>query len=245
MTSVTASHCSREPGKWNAAARLAADRGVDRQRHPHVHGIADRPTDQCMWSVHRPGESIAFGGREQDVFLDVVEVLVRQARLLLGERCIRLRLGVGLEGAEIVLEPGDERDVADRLLGRDRIEEVPEHASVDVAVLLLGGATRPGGEEDVRRGRSTHRCGDGVGVLEIRDERRDSLVEPVRAAAEASDLPTVDRRRRARFPPLMPVTPAMSARPLTSFHPRGRPGRGRDRARLVRPRSLARARGRR
>ena len=33
-----------------------------------------------------------------------------------------------------------------------------------------------------------------------------------------------DRRRRARFPPLMPVTPTMSARPLTSFHPRGRLG---------------------
>src|SRR4029079_17869684 len=85
--------------------------------------------------------------------------------------------------------------------GRDRIEEVPEHASVDVAVLLLGGATRPGCEEDVRRGRATHRFGNCVGVLEIRDERRDSLVEAVRVTAESRDVPTVRQETACNVSP--------------------------------------------
>ena len=38
-------------------------------------------------------------------------------------------------------------------------------------VLGLGGATRPGREEDVRRGRAADRGGDRVGVLEVGGER--------------------------------------------------------------------------
>ena len=128
MTSVIASHCSREPGKWKPRPVSRQIARVDGERHAHVHGVAERPADHRVRPVHRPGEAVALRGGEEDVLLDVVEVLVRQAGLLLGERRIRLGLGVGLEGAEIVLEAGDERDVADGLSARERIEEVAEHA---------------------------------------------------------------------------------------------------------------------
>ena len=53
------------------------------------------------------------------------------------------------------------------------------------------GATRPGREEDVRRGGAAHGRGDRVSVLEIGGQRGDSLVETVRATAQARDLPAV------------------------------------------------------
>ena len=114
MTSVTASHCSREPGKWNPPPGLATDRRVDGERHAHVHRVAERPADQRVRPVHRPGEAVALGSGEEHVLLHVVEVLVGQARLILRERRVRLSLGVRLERPEVVLEPGDERDVARR-----------------------------------------------------------------------------------------------------------------------------------
>ena len=75
-----------------AAAGLAADRRVDGERHAHVHRVAERPADQRVRPVHGPREPVALGGGEEDVLLDVVEVLVRQAGLILGERRVRLGL---------------------------------------------------------------------------------------------------------------------------------------------------------
>ncbi len=80
-------------------------------------------------------------------------------------------LRVGLERAEIVLQPGDESDVLDRLLGAGRVEQVLEHAPVDVDVLGLGRAALPGREEDVRRGGAAHGCGDRAGVQQIGGQR--------------------------------------------------------------------------
>ena len=138
VTSVTASHCSCEPGKWKPRPGLPADGRVDRERHPHVHRIPESPADQRVRPVHRPRESVALRRSEEDVLLHVVEVLERQARLIFGERRVRLNRGVRLERPEIVLEPGDERDVANGLLGGGRIEQVLQHAAVDIDVLGLG-----------------------------------------------------------------------------------------------------------
>ena len=41
-------------------------------------------------------------------------------------------------------------DVANRLLAGGRVQEIPEHAAVDLTVLGLGRTARPGREEDVR-----------------------------------------------------------------------------------------------
>ena len=75
--------------------------------------------------MHRPREPVALGRGEEDVLLHVVEVLVRQAGLLLGERRVRLHLGVRLERPEIVLEPGHE------------CQQYADEASRNTSVLLL------------------------------------------------------------------------------------------------------------
>ena len=194
VTSVTASHCSREPGKWNPRPVSRQIAAVDGERHPHVHRVAERPADQRVRTMHRPGEAVALGGREEHVLLDVVEVLVRQARLLLRERRVRLGLRVRLERPEVVLEPGDQRDVSDGPLAGDGVEQVPEHAPVDVAVLRLGRAARPRREEHVGRCGAAHRGRDRVGVLEIRAERCDPLVDVL---AGRRQRPGPPNRRRA------------------------------------------------
>jgi hypothetical protein len=141
--------------------------------------------------MHRPCESVPLRRGEEDVLLDVVEVLVRKTRLRLRERGVGLRLGVRLEGPEVVLEPGDERDVPYGLLACGCVEEVLEHAAVDVAVLRLGGAPRPRREEDVGRCRAAHGLGDGLGVLEVSDHGRDALVDAFGVTAQAGDVPAV------------------------------------------------------
>ena len=84
--------------------------------------------------------------------------------------------------------------MAHGLLGAGRVEQVLQHAAVDVAVLGLGRATLPGREEDVRRRGAAHGRGDRVGVLEVGGERRDPLVETVGATAQARDLPAVGQQ---------------------------------------------------
>src|SRR6266542_6769703 len=91
------------PRKAEATTGLTTDGAVDGERDAHVHGITEGPADQRVWPVHRPCESVPLGSLEEDVLLDVVEVLVRQARLLLRERRVRLRLRVCLEWPEVVL----------------------------------------------------------------------------------------------------------------------------------------------
>src|SRR5581483_4118087 len=122
---------------------------------------------------------------------DVVEVLVGQPRLLLAERRVGLHLRVRLERPEVVLQPGDERDVANRPFGGGRVEEVLEHAPVDLAVLRLGRAARPGREEDVRGRGPAHGGGDRLAVLQVGDERGDAAVGVLRPAAEPGHLPSV------------------------------------------------------
>ena len=62
------------------------------------------------------------------------------------------------------------------------------------------GAARPGRIEDVRRRRAAHRAGDCVRVLEVCDERRDALVEILRAAAEARHVPAVREQPLGEVP---------------------------------------------
>src|SRR5579859_3010375 len=119
-------------------ARLAADCCVDRERHAHVHRVTERPPDERVRTMDRPAEAVTLGGGEENVLLNVIEVLVRQALLLFGEGRVRLNLCVRLEGAEIVLQPGDECDMPNRPLERSRSEQVLQHAPIDVAVLSLG-----------------------------------------------------------------------------------------------------------
>ena len=78
-----------------------------------------------------------------------------------------------------------------RLLERGRIEQVLEHAAVDLAVLRFGRAARPGREEDVRRRGAAYGRGDRLGVLEVCRQMRDPRIEPLGVAAQAGDLPAI------------------------------------------------------
>ena len=49
--------------------------------------------------------------------------------------------------------------------------------------------------------RPSHGCGDCVGVEEIGAQRRDSLIEPLRTAAETGDLPAVGEQALGEVPP--------------------------------------------
>ena len=144
--------------------------------------------------MHRPDEPVALGRGEEDVLLDVVEVLVRQASLILRERRVRLNRGVRLEWPQIVLEARHERDVAHGLFSGGRVEQVLQHATVDVDVLRLSCSPRPGGEEDVRRGAAAHGFGNRTGILEISGDRSDPRIEGVWPPAETGDLPPLGEK---------------------------------------------------
>jgi hypothetical protein len=99
--------------------------------------------------MHRPGEAVGHRGLEQDVLLVVVEVLVGHPVHLLAKRGLDRSLGVGLEGAEIMLEAGDQRHVLERALRSKCVQDVREHHPVDPPVLGLGLTPLPGAVEDM------------------------------------------------------------------------------------------------
>ncbi len=89
-----------------------AQRGVNRQRLAHVHGVAQRKTDDGVRTVHAPAEMILFRRGEKFIFLGIVEVVDRLTALLLTERRHRhVALAVGVERAEVMLQAGDQRGV--------------------------------------------------------------------------------------------------------------------------------------
>jgi hypothetical protein len=54
-----------------AGAARRCERGDDRQGHAHVHGIADRVTDDGVRPVHAPSRTVARGCTKHFVFLRV------------------------------------------------------------------------------------------------------------------------------------------------------------------------------
>ena len=86
------------------------------------------------------------------------------------------------------------------VLGRGRVEKVLEHAPVDLAVLRLGGSPRPRRVEDVCRSGATHGGSDSFSVLEVCDERRNALVDVLRATAQACHFPTVGEEPPHQIP---------------------------------------------
>ena len=143
---------------------FAAQRGMDRQRRPHVHRIADRLADHRVRPVHAPGETVACRRGEQFILLRIIEVLDIQPPLLLAERRLRQRtFAVSLERPQIVLEPGDQRDMARPGSGRQAIQQVAHHRGIDADILRLAVLPRPGGDK--------HRIGRDVGQRRTRVRR--------------------------------------------------------------------------
>ena len=52
-------------GEVESAPRLAADRRVHGERHPHVHRVPEGPADERVRPMHRPRESVALGSRRR------------------------------------------------------------------------------------------------------------------------------------------------------------------------------------
>ena len=104
----------RRTGKNEWPARLPADRGMGRERHADVHGVADRVAHDGVRPVDAPVEPVAIRELEDNILLHVIEVLDWQARLILTEWRLGLAFRMQLERAEIVLRSCDERDVSHR-----------------------------------------------------------------------------------------------------------------------------------
>ena len=149
-----------------------------------------QPISVCGRCTVQVNPSLSSGG-EEDVLLDVVEILVGQARLIFRERRVRLRLRVGLERPEVMLETGYERNVSNRFLAGRRVQEVAKHEPVRFAVLGLGRPPRPGREEHVGGSGAANSCSDRIPVFEVGGQRCDPAVKAARVSAETGDLPAV------------------------------------------------------
>src|SRR5262245_41180126 len=86
-------------GKQERTPSLATDRCVGRQRHSHVHGVAERVADDRMRAMHAPPESIPRGGSKNLILLRIIEILDVKSRLVLAKRRRRQRtFSISLEG---------------------------------------------------------------------------------------------------------------------------------------------------
>ena len=166
----------------------------------------------------------------------------------LGERRIRLNLGVRFEGSEVVLQTRHKCHVTHRVLGRHGTEKVLEHPTVDVAVRSLGGLTRP-----CRVKTCVGLVPSIADLMESASSRSPANV-PIRASTSSGfrQSPKTSQlsasNRVATLPPLIPVTPTTNARPLMrrrsadAWQPRRRSQRRIQRGDHVRPRSPVPAR---
>ena len=139
----------RAAGEHEGVTGGAAQGAVHGQRDAHVHHVPEGVPDQGVRSVHRPREALSLRLGEEDVLLVVVEVGHRQSLLGLPERRVGGLGCVRVERAEVVLEPGDERDVLERGCPAGGSEQVGQHGAVDPLVLGLRLLPRPGREDDV------------------------------------------------------------------------------------------------
>jgi len=177
------------PREHEGVARGPAQRSVDRQGDAHVHHVAEGVTDQGVRPVHRPGEALPLRLGEEDVLLVVVEVVDREAGLGLAEGRVR-RLGcVGVEGAEVVLEPGDERHVLELARPAGGGQQVGEHGSVDALVVRLRLLPRPGREHDVAELVPLQGAVERVGVEDVPAQLLDPGDVVAVGAGQAEDPP--------------------------------------------------------
>ena len=138
-----------------------------------------------------PGKAGAGCCVEDFIFLRVVEVIDVKAALLFAEWSGRQSaFAVGLEGAEVVLEAGDEGYVVDGVRGARSGEEVPDHGAIDADVFFLCGLAQPGGDEDVSRFEMSDGGGEGGGIEEVGGDEVDAFEAGGWTAGEAVHLPS-------------------------------------------------------
>jgi hypothetical protein len=172
------------------------------QRGAHVHEVPDGVTDDGVRAVDAPAEPVPLGRPEQLVLLGVVEVLARQPGLVLVERGVPGRAdAVRLERAEVVLQAGQQRDVAHPAQAPAGLEDVADHRRVDRDVQRLGRLAAPRSDEKVRRAHVGQCRGHRLRVGEVGAARLDARYRGARAARQPDHLPpTLDEFRGDRLP---------------------------------------------
>ena len=106
------------------------------------------------------------------------------------ERRVRdVALAVRLEGTEVVLEPGQQRDMTHRPRAPDGLQDVADHRAVDADVLRLGLLAGPGGDEDVRRPVPGEGVSQAGGVGQVGLDGYDATDLARAAPRQAEDLP--------------------------------------------------------
>ena len=84
------------------------------------------------------------------------------------ERGLRLDAGgVVLEGSEVMLQSGQQGDMAHAAVGLERGEQVAQRAAVDLDVLRFGVLSDPGGDDDDLRTETGDGGPSSVGVEEV------------------------------------------------------------------------------
>ena len=138
-------------GAWKGkrSPGFPADRGVNRQCHAHVHGVADGIADDRVRAMDAPAEAVSLRRGKHFIFLRVVEILDVEPRLILAKRRRgQLALAIGLERSEVMFQPGHQCDMLDRAGVRNRIQDVAHHRRIDPDILSLGFLPQPAADED-------------------------------------------------------------------------------------------------
>ena len=149
-----------------------------------------------MRPMHAPGKAVALCGSVDLVFLRVVKVFQRQARLAFAQRRVgqRSRLGIGFKWAKVMLQASDQRDMAHALFGRQGVEQVTHQRRIDADILRFGVLAHPGGNEHVGRRHIGQR---GAQRLRVQQVGRDMVhIRQIlrRAARQTDHLPAVDQQ---------------------------------------------------
>jgi hypothetical protein len=120
--------------------------------------------------VNAPGKTVALGRGVDLVLLRVIKIFDRQARLAFAQGRVGQRAGgrIRVERAQVMLQAGDQRHMAQGFTGRQRRQEVAHHGRIDRDVLGLRCPAHPGRDEHMGRRHLLQRGGQAGGVEQVR-----------------------------------------------------------------------------
>jgi hypothetical protein len=141
--------------------------------------------------MHAPAEAVARGGGKHLIFLRVVEILQIKPWLLLAKRRCRQRaLAIGLEGAEVMFQPGHERDTLDRAGRRQCIKHIAYHGAIDLDVFCFGVLPQPRADENIGGAQALQGQAERVRIQQIAGHRTHTFNVGGRPSRQSVHLPS-------------------------------------------------------